>query len=161
MTRHAWCLVIIAAAACKGEPSAPPLDKLETERMLSYMHDERASEPRRLLVDPDRARLYDLVESGLLAKDIGWCVIDFRKRNPDAGRLDIILVAKVVPGGAASVALFFDQLDRRSGPVLDKVGTECARKELGGRPFPGVDKNAIGDADHALVAFRWGLRPDR
>ena len=160
MVRHAWYLIVVVAAGCKGEPRAPPLTESEMETVLAYLDDGRSEEPRRLIVDPDRAKLYDLVESALITKDLMWCAVDWRNRNPDVGRIDMILVAKV-SRGTVSVALFFDKLDLGGGPTLDTKGTECAREQLGSRPFPGVDANVIGDADHALVGYRPGLRRDR
>jgi hypothetical protein len=150
MNQRMWCSLVLVVAACSSDPSAPPLEQSHLDRAIDMM----TRTTSRVVTDPNRALLSDQVESGLIAKNMAivFCFVDYRKDHP-GGAIDVIGAARVVPGGAASVAILIKSSEN-GRHVLDEKVTACARKELGARPFPTVTKEMMGDAEDALVGFR-------
>lgn len=110
-----------------------------------------------LIVEPNRAYLTDLVESALIRNDTGitLCLAKLRQGPSAIGNpIDVMGVAKIAPGGVATVRGALQVMDVDKEPREHGIVTSCLRDQLGKPAFPGVDESSLSGHPHALVAFR-------
>ena len=146
----AVCLFLVTSCSKEGPP--PPLDKSKIEYVLDQVTPSNR-EPLAIYTDPDRAYMHDIVEAAVIAKHTGL-VLCLAQRAGAYG-IDAIAIARVAPGsGAAWLTVYTKDRGDNLGPTADAKVTDCFKKELGARPFPGIKKDSLGGFDYAVVAFR-------
>jgi hypothetical protein len=147
-------LCLLVASCSKKEAPPPALDKSKIDFVLDQVT-PKEREPLAVYADPDRAYIFDIVESAVIAKHTGLTLCLAQRAG--AYGIDAIAIARVAPGSGATWLTVYtrDKGDGRSiGPTEDGKVTDCFKKELGERPFRGIRKDSLGGFDYAIVAFR-------
>jgi hypothetical protein len=138
---------MLAGCGADKVPPAPPLSEQDLNWALASLDgQDRAYGLRTLVVEPPKAMLHELVETGLIKRraELSACI------PKDKGKT--VAVATVGPGGTASLAVLEDE--SKAHVRADPSIAECLQRVLGPRPFKGVEKDHFGGRDYGVVAFR-------